>query len=62
MDLVPDADALSSLVDLLGAVLQLTAAVVSLAAVVTARGRRRQQGGIHNPGVRPREDDPQYPC
>ncbi|WP_435207616.1 hypothetical protein [Micromonospora sp. bgisy143] len=41
MDLVPDATALSSLVDLLGAVLQLAAAVVSLVAVAAARGRRR---------------------
>ncbi|MEU7926790.1 hypothetical protein [Micromonospora sp. NPDC049801] len=43
MDLVPDATALSSLVDLLGAVLQLAAAVVSLMAVVAARGRRRRR-------------------
>ncbi|MEU0548679.1 hypothetical protein [Micromonospora sp. NPDC005979] len=43
MDLVPDATALSSLVDLLGAVLQLAAAVVSLMAVGAARGRRRRR-------------------
>ncbi|MGV9212860.1 hypothetical protein ACTFTM_13475 [Micromonospora sp. RB23] len=43
MDLVLDATALSSLVDLLGAVLQLAAAVVSLVAVASARGRRRRR-------------------
>jgi hypothetical protein len=48
MDLVPDATALSSLVDLLGAVLQLAAAVIGLSAVVAARGR---------PGRRGRADD-----
>ncbi|WP_433120461.1 hypothetical protein [Micromonospora sp. CA-246542] len=43
MDLVPDSTALSSLVDLLGAVLQLAAAVVSLIAILAARGRRRRR-------------------
>ncbi|MFI5925783.1 hypothetical protein ACIA3K_07315 [Micromonospora sp. NPDC051543] len=43
MDLVPDATALSSLVDLLGAVLQLAAAVVSLMAIGAARGSRRRR-------------------
>ncbi|MFG1881514.1 hypothetical protein [Micromonospora sp. NPDC049102] len=66
MDLVPDATALSSLVDLLGAVLQLAAAVVSLLAVATARGRRgrrdRDVQRFHNSGVRPSGDDAQHPC
>ncbi|MFF4875088.1 hypothetical protein [Micromonospora sp. NPDC000668] len=38
MDFVPDATAISSLVDLLGGVLQLTAAVVTLLAAVSVRG------------------------
>ncbi|MEV4825100.1 hypothetical protein [Micromonospora sp. NPDC049274] len=45
MDLVPDTSALSSLVDLLGAALQLAAAVVSLLAVGAARGRRSDRRG-----------------
>ncbi|MFG1867056.1 hypothetical protein [Micromonospora arborensis] len=44
MDLVPDADAISSLVDLLGSVLQLTAAVVTLLAAATVRRRRSGRG------------------
>ena len=53
MDLVPAATAISSLVDLLGAVLQLTAAVVSLLAVVGARGRHAGRRG------RPDDDEAQ---
>ncbi|WP_328373537.1 hypothetical protein [Micromonospora zamorensis] len=47
MHLVPDAGAISNLVDLLGGVLQLTAAIVTLVAAVNVRGRRpgRGQGG-----------------
>ncbi|MET7959606.1 hypothetical protein ABZ356_25400 [Micromonospora zamorensis] len=44
MDLVPDASAISTLVDLLGGVLQLTAAVVTLVAAVNVRGRRHGRG------------------
>ncbi|MEH1164348.1 hypothetical protein V6V47_03050 [Micromonospora sp. CPCC 205539] len=40
MDLVPDATAISSLIDLLGAVLQLTAAVLTLLAAASVRRRR----------------------
>ncbi|MEU7750431.1 hypothetical protein [Micromonospora sp. NPDC049171] len=44
MDLVPHADAISGLVDLLGAALQLTAAVVTLLAAGTVRRRRGGRG------------------
>ncbi|MBQ0980742.1 MULTISPECIES: hypothetical protein [Micromonospora] len=44
MHLVPDAGAISSLVDLLGGVLQLTAAIVTLVAAVNVRGRRPGRG------------------
>ncbi|MGC4815021.1 hypothetical protein ACLQ29_31285 [Micromonospora sp. DT228] len=44
MDLVPHADAISSLVDLLGAALQLTAAVVTLLAAGTVCRRRGGRG------------------
>ncbi|MCZ7374977.1 hypothetical protein [Micromonospora sp. WMMC250] len=44
MDLAPDVNAISSLVDLLGAVLQLAAAVVTLLAAA-AVSRRRRGGG-----------------
>ncbi|MEU7611724.1 hypothetical protein [Micromonospora sp. NPDC049204] len=41
----PDANAISSLVDLLGGALQLVAAVVTLLAAVGVRGRRSGRGG-----------------
>ncbi|MGW3887885.1 hypothetical protein ACWD69_04290 [Micromonospora chokoriensis] len=44
MELAPDLNAISSLVDLLGAVLQLAAAVVTLLAAA-AVGRRRSGRG-----------------
>ncbi|MET8307273.1 hypothetical protein [Micromonospora sp. NBC_00389] len=53
MDFVPDATAISSLVDLLGGVLQLTAAVVTLLAAVSVRGRRSGHGGRDDDDARP---------
>ncbi|MBM0278106.1 hypothetical protein [Micromonospora tarensis] len=50
MDLAPDVNAISSLVDLLGAALQLAAAVLTLVAAAAVRGQRGGRRGGRNEG------------